>query len=273
MIEVLKIMIIGIIEGITEWLPISSTGHMILADEWINMNMSPSFRELFLVVIQLGAISAVGVLFFKKLNPFIKDKKERMNVIMTWLKIAFASLPVAVLGLLLDDWLTAKLYNYITVALMLIVYGVVFIVVENHMSDKKANITSIETLPFKTAFLIGLFQVLALIPGTSRSGATIIGGLIVGASRFVAAEFSFFLSIPAMVGASLLKLYKYGFDFTSDQIIALVVGMLVSFLMSIVAIRFLIGYVKKHDFKVFGYYRIALGIVVVVYFIVTNIPN
>ncbi len=270
MIDILKIIIIGIIEGITEWLPISSTGHMILADEWIQMNMTDEFREFFLVVIQLGAIAAVGVIFFKKLNPFVRDKDKRNSVLLTWGKIAFASLPVAVLGLLLDDWLTAKLYNYITVAIMLVVYGIIFIIVENRLNEDSARVTSIETLPFRTAFFIGLFQVLSLIPGTSRSGATIIGGLIVGASRFVAAEFSFFLSIPAIVGASFLKLIKFGFDFSQDQIIALVVGMVVAFLMSLVAIRFLIGYVKKHDFKVFGYYRIALGVIVVVYFIVTN---
>jgi undecaprenyl-diphosphatase len=269
--DIIKVILIGIIEGITEWLPISSTGHMILFNELINVTMSDAFLEVFLVVIQLGAISAVGVLFFKKLNPFIKDIKKRQSIIETWLKIALATLPAAVLGFLLDDWMDAHLYNYVVVAIMLVFYGVLFIIIENKIKTKQPLVTDITMLPYSTAFLIGCFQVLSLVPGTSRSGATIIGGLILGTSRFVAAEFSFFLSIPVMVGASLLKIYKYGLNFTSIELIFLAVGSFTAFIVSLVAIRFLVGYVKKHDFKVFGVYRIALGLVVLIYFLITTI--
>lgn len=268
MIDILKVIIIGIVEGITEWLPISSTGHMILVDEFINLNMSNEFKEVFLVVIQLGAIAAVGVIFFKKLNPFIQDQQKRRDVLNTWLKIIIASIPAAVFGLLLDDWLNDTLYNYITVAVMLVVYGIVFIVVETFLKGKQPTVTSLSHLTYRTAFMIGMFQVLSLIPGTSRSGATIIGGLVLGTSRFVAAEFSFFLSIPVMVGASLLKIMKFGLDFTTLELSMLGIGMVVAFTTSIVAIRFLIAYIKQHDFKVFGYYRIVLGVIVVIYFLI-----
>jgi len=271
-IEIIKVIIIGIVEGITEWLPVSSTGHMILVEEFIKMDVTPAFKEMFLVVIQLGAIMAVVILFFHKLNPFSPDKskEEKIDTMKIWLKVVIGVLPAAVLGLLLDDWLNDHLYNYWTVAVMLIVYGILFILVEYRNEGKKALITSIEELSYKTAFLIGMFQVLALIPGTSRSGATIIGGIILGASRFIAAEFSFFLSIPVMFGASALKVVKFGFEFTQSEIIILLTGMIVAFIVSIISIKFLLQYIKNHDFKVFGWYRIILGIIVIGYFIFAN---
>lgn len=272
-IEIIKTIVLGIVEGITEWLPISSTGHMILIDEWIKLNTSDAFKEMFFVVIQLGAIMAVVVLFFHKLNPLskTKTKEEKIATIQLWLKVLVGVLPAAVIGVLLDDWLNATLYNYITVAAMLIIYGVLFIVIERRNKNKPIVINDFNSLTYKTALFIGLFQVLALIPGTSRSGATILGAILLGTSRFVAAEFSFFLSIPVMFGASALKLYKFGFDFTSSEIVILLVGMVTAFLVSILAIKFLITYIKKHDFTVFGWYRIGLGMVVFIYFIIINI--
>lgn len=271
-IEIIKVIIIGIVEGITEWLPISSTGHMILVEEFIKLNVSPEFKEMFFVVIQLGAIMAVVILFFHKLNPLSpsKSKKEKIDTMKIWYKVIIGVLPAAVLGLLFDDWLNEHLYNYWTVAIMLVIYGILFIIVENRNEDRKVKITSFEELPYKTAFYIGVFQVLALIPGTSRSGATIIGAIILGTSRFIAAEFSFFLSIPVMFGASALKLVKFGFDFSQNEIMILLTGMVVAFLVSIVAIKFLLQYIKNHDFKVFGWYRIVLGIIVIGYFIAVN---
>lgn len=270
-IEIIKTIIIGIVEGITEWLPISSTGHMILVDEWIHLNVTDAFREMFLVVIQLGAIMAVVVLFFNKLNPlsFKKSKEEKIAVMHIWFKVVVAVLPAAIIGLLLDDWLNDIFYNYITVASMLVLYGVLFIIIENKHKGKEPIITSFDELSYKTAFFIGLFQVLSLIPGTSRSGATILGAIILGTSRFVAAEFSFFLSIPVMFGASILKIYKFGFVFTSSEIITLLIGMVTAFIVSIITIKFLISYIKKHDFKVFGWYRIVLGVIVIVYFLIS----
>lgn len=270
-IEIIKTIIIGIVEGITEWLPISSTGHMILVDEWINLNTSDAFKEMFLVVIQLGAIMAVVVLFFNKLNPlsFKKSKEEKIATMDIWLKVLIGVLPAAVIGLLLDDWLNDTLYNYITVASMLVIYGVLFIIIENKNKDKTPKITSLSELSYKTAFLIGMFQVLSLIPGTSRSGATILGAIILGTSRFIAAEFSFFLSIPVMFGASFLKIYKFGFTFTSSEVVILLVGMTTAFIVSIITIKFLLSYIKNHDFKVFGWYRIVLGLVVIIYFLFT----
>lgn len=270
LIELLKVIFLGIVEGITEWLPVSSTGHMILVEEFIKLDVSPEFKKMFLVVIQLGAIMAVVLSFFNKLNPFcstktIVEKKEAINL---WSKIIIGVLPAAVLGLLFDDWLDANLYNYTTVSITLIVYGILFIVVENRNRDRASKINTFKDLGFSTAFLIGMFQVLALIPGTSRSGATIIGGMLLGTSRFIAAEYSFFLSIPVMFGASALKLVKFGFDFTSNELIILVVGMIVAFAVSVLAIRFLMNYIKNHDFKAFGYYRIVLGAVVLLYFLV-----
>ena len=270
-IEIIKTIIIGIVEGITEWIPISSTGHMILIDEWIQLNTSDAFKEMFLVVIQLGAIMAVVVLFFNKLNPlsFKKSKEEKKAIMHLWLKVLIGVLPAAIVGLLLDDWLNEMFYNYITVASMLVIYGVLFIIIENKNKSVTPKITSLKELSYRTAFFIGLFQVLSLIPGTSRSGATILGAIILGSSRFIAAEFSFFLSIPVIFGASLLKIYKFGFTFTDTELLTLLIGMVTAFIVSIISIKFLITYIKKHDFKVFGWYRIVLGMVVIIYFLIT----
>ncbi|HZK44078.1 MAG TPA: undecaprenyl-diphosphate phosphatase [Syntrophomonadaceae bacterium] len=267
-IEIIKVIIIGVIEGITEWLPISSTGHMILADEFIQLDITDKFKEMFLVVIQLGAILSVCLLYFNKLNPFSNKKtsEEKSETWTLWFKVVVAVIPAAVIGLLFDDFLNEKFYNFQTVAVMLILYGVIFIIVENRNKGKQPAISDFTQLTYKTAFLIGVFQVLSLIPGTSRSGATIIGAMILGTSRSIAAEFTFFLAIPVMFGASLLKLVKFGLVFTGNEIILLSVGTVVSFLVSILAIKFLIGYIKTNDFKVFGYYRIVLGIVVILYF-------
>lgn len=267
-VELFKVIIIGIVEGITEWLPVSSTGHMILVDEFIKLNSSKAFMEMFLVVIQLGAIMAVVILYFHKLNPFspkksFREKKDTMGI---WYKVIIGVIPAGVLGVLLDDWLDAKFYNYITVAIMLIIYGVLFIIIENINRNTKPKINDFKTLSYRTAFGIGIFQVLALIPGTSRSGATIIGGILLGASRYIAAEFSFFMSIPIMFGASALKLIKFGLNFTLAEIIILLVGMIVAFVVSIISIKMLMKYIKNNDFKVFGWYRIALGILVIMYF-------
>ena len=266
--EIVKVIILGIVEGVTEWLPISSTGHMILVDEFIKLQFSEAFKEMFFVVIQLGAIMAVVLLYFHKLNPFSakKSRKEKMDTRAIWYKVIVGVAPAAILGFLFDDWLDEHLYNYQTVAITLIIYGIAFIVVENKNKRKQPEITTFDELDYRTAFLIGLFQCLSLIPGTSRSGATILGAIILGTSRHIATEYSFFLSIPVMFGASALKLFKFGFDFTSYELIALIVGMLVAFFVSLLAIRFLISYIKKNDFKAFGWYRIILGILVIVYF-------
>ena len=268
-IEIIKAIIIGIIEGITEWLPISSTGHMILADEFIKLNMSDAFKEMFLVVIQLGAIMAVVLLYFHKLNPFSPKKcqKEKKDTLDIWLKVAIGVIPAGLLGLILDDWLDEHFYNYITVSIMLIVYGVLFILIENRNKNKTPKIEDFVSLSPKIAFGIGMLQVLSLLPGTSRSGATILGAILLGTSRHVAAEYSFFMSIPIMFGASALKLVKFGFEFTGPEIVVLLSGMIVAFVVSVLAIKFLLGYIKKHDFKVFGYYRIVLGILVLSYFL------
>ena len=272
-IDILKTILLGIVEGITEWLPVSSTGHMILLEEFIHLNMDDNFMEMFNVVIQLGAIFAVIVLFFPKLWPFTTKEQGliKRDTWMMWFKVLVAVLPAAVLGILFDDPLNALFYNYQTVALMLIVYGVLFIMVENSNKRKRPKIRSIDAMSFKTAFFIGMFQVLSLIPGTSRSGATILGAIFLGCSRYAASEFSFFLAIPVMFGASLLKLFKFGFAFSGAQIVILIVGMITAFVVSMVSIKFLMGYVKKHDFKVFGYYRIALGIVVLGYFLLKTL--
>lgn len=267
--ELLKAAFLGIVEGITEWLPISSTGHMILVEQFIQLNASDAFKEMFFVVIQLGAIMAVVLLYFHKLNPFapsksLQQKKETMSI---WYKVLVGVLPAAVLGFIFDDWLNAHLYNYQTVALMLFVYGILFIVIENHNKGRSGRVQTFRELSYQTAFLIGVFQVLSLIPGTSRSGATILGGILLGASRSIAAEYSFFLSIPIIFGASALKLVKFGFDFTGEEQMILLVGMVVAFVISILAIRFLMGYIKRNDFKAFGWYRIVLGILVMAYFL------
>lgn len=268
-IELLKAVILGVVEGITEWLPISSTGHMILLDEFMQLKTSEAFKEMFFVVIQLGAILAVVLLYFRKLNPFSpsKSKGEKKETLSIWYKVIVGVIPAGVLGVLFDDWLNDHLYNYITVAVMLIVYGVLFIIIENRNRGRGGNIRTFNDLTYKTAFLIGIFQVLSLIPGTSRSGATILGAILLGTSRYLAAEYSFFLSIPVMFGASAIKLRKFGFDFTGMEIGILLIGMIVAFLVSIIAIRFLLRYIKNNDFKAFGWYRIVLGILVIGYFV------
>lgn len=270
MIELLKAVLFGIVEGITEWLPVSSTGHMIILDEFIRLDCTPEFWEMFLVVIQLGAIMAVVILFWGKIFPFqFRDKSKpviEMDKIMLWLKIVVACIPAAVVGLLFDDVLEALFYHAIPVALALIVFGVAFIVVERRNKGKKAKIRKLNDITFQTAFLIGVFQLIAAVfPGTSRSGATIVGALLIGVSRSVAAEFTFFLAIPVMFGASLLKLVKFGFVFTTLEAGELIIGMLVSFFVSIFVIRFLMDYIKKHDFQIFGWYRIVLGVVVIIF--------
>lgn len=269
MLEFLKVIFIGIVEGITEWLPISSTGHMILVEEFIHLNVTEEFLEMFNVVIQLGAILAVVVLYFQKLWPFCSPRNGwiKKDTWTLWFKVLIAVLPAAVIGLPFDDTLDALFYNYQTVAVMLIVYGILFIVVENRNKNRRPRITSFEELSWSTAALIGVFQVLALIPGTSRSGATILGAVLLGTSRYIAAEFSFFLAIPVMFGASLLKLVKFGFAFSGSELAILLTGMITAFIVSILAIKFLMGYIKKNDFKTFGYYRIVLGILVLAYFI------
>ncbi len=271
-IELLKAAFLGVVEGVTEWLPISSTGHMILVEEFINLDASAAFKEMFFVVIQLGAILAVVLIFFHKLNPFSPKKttQEKKDTMSIWYKVIVGVLPAAVLGFLFDDWLNDHLYNYWTVAIMLIVYGILFIVIENRNKGKESSVNSFKDLTYKTAFLIGMFQVLSLIPGTSRSGATILGAILIGTSRFVATEYSFFLSIPIMFGASFLKLFKFGFNFTGIEIGILLTGMIVAFVVSVIAIKFLMGYIKNNDFKAFGWYRIILGILVIGYFLLFN---
>jgi len=268
-IELFKALLLGIIEGITEWLPISSTGHMILAEEFIKLDANEAFKEMFRVVIQLGAILAVVLLYFKKLNPFSpsKTKKEKSDTMQIWFKVVVGCIPAGILGVLFDDWLDEHFYNYQTVAITLIVYGILFIIIENRNKGKVAQVNDFQQLSYKMALFIGIFQVLALIPGTSRSGATILGAILLGTSRYIAAEYSFFLSIPVMFGASALKLVKFGFDFTGTEIAILLTGMLVAFVVSVIAIRFLMGYIKKNDFKAFGWYRIVLGAVVIGYFV------
>ncbi len=269
-LEMLKAVLFGIVEGITEWLPVSSTGHIILLDEFVKLNVSEAFMEMFEVVIQLGAILAVIVLFFKKLNPFApsKPKAEKAQTWQLWFKVIVAVLPSAVIGLLLDDWMDAKLYRYEVVAAMLIVYGVAFLFVEK-LNRRKHSLESVYAIDYKTALLIGAFQCLSLIPGTSRSGATILGALLLGVSRPAGAEFSFFLAIPTMVGASGLKLVKFltsGVSATDTELGALLIGCAVSFAVSLLVIRGLMEYVRKHSFKAFGIYRIALGALVLLYF-------
>ena len=271
MIEILKSILYGIVEGITEWLPISSTGHMILLEEIMPMNVSKSFWSMFLVVIQLGAILAVVVLYWNKIFPFHKNKEGKntsvKSIWILWSKILVATIPAAIIGLALDDWIDAHLYNGFVVAVMLILVGVAFIYIENRNKDMRSSVNSLSTLSYKDALIIGLFQVVAaVLPGTSRSGATIIGGLMIGVSRAVATEFTFFLAIPVMFGASLLKLVKFGFAFSVLEFFILVIGMVVAFVVSIFVIRFLMSYIKKHDFKVFGWYRIVLGVFVLIFF-------
>ena len=271
MIEILKSILYGIVEGITEWLPISSTGHMILLEEIMPMNVSKSFWSMFLVVIQLGAILAVVVLYWNKIFPFKKNKEGKYTSVKSiwilWSKILVATIPAAIIGLALDDWIDAHLYTGFVVAIMLILVGVAFIYIENRNKDMRPSVNSLSALSYKDALIIGLFQVVAaILPGTSRSGATIVGGLMIGVSRAVAAEFTFFLAIPVMFGASLLKLVKFGLAFSVLEFFILVIGMVVAFFVSIFVIRFLMSYIKKHDFKVFGWYRIVLGAFVLIFF-------
>lgn len=270
MIEILKAVLFGIVQGITEWLPISSTGHMILLDEFISLNVSPEFMEAFLVVIQFGSILAVVVLFWNKIFPFdLKGKPIiKKDIFVLWFKIAVACIPAIVIGMPFDDVFSGLFYNYVCVAIALIVFGLLFLFVENRNKKVSPRITQLSGITYKMAFIIGVWQLIAAIfPGTSRSGATIIGALLLGISRTAAAEFTFFLAIPVMFGASLLKLVKFGLAFSASEWSILLVGMAVAFAVSVVVIRFLMGYIKKHDFKVFGWYRIVLGIIVLTYFL------
>lgn len=278
-IEVLKAVILGIVEGITEWLPISSTGHLILVDEFLKLNVTDSFKEMFDVVVQLGAIMAVVIIFWKKLFPFGKKDNNcplssdgigsyiKTDIFQMWFKVLVACIPAAVIGLLFDDWLNEHFYNAIVVSIALIVFGVAFIIVENWNKSRKPKVNKIDELTYKSALIIGMFQLIAAVfPGTSRSGATIIGALLIGISRTVAAEFTFYLAVPVMFGASLLKLIKYDGGFTVQESVILATGMIIAFVVSIFVIKFLMDYIKKHDFKVFGWYRIVLGALVLMYF-------
>ena len=271
LLEFLKVIFLGIIEGITEWLPISSTGHMLLVDEFLQLNASDEFKEMFFVVIQLGAILAVVLLFWKKMWPFRLGENKRTVVVRkkvfsVWFKVIVACVPGAIVTLLFDDFIEAHLHTPFVIAAALIVYGVAFIVVEKHNRTRKPSIRKLSEIDYKTALLIGLFQVLSIIPGTSRSGATIIGALIIGVSRTAGAEFTFFLAVPVMFGLSFIKLLKFGLAFTGTELAILLVGSVSAFLVSLFVIKFLMNYIKKHDFTVFGWYRIALGIVVMLYF-------
>lgn len=274
MVEILKAILFGIVEGISEWLPISSTGHLILLNEFITLDVSEEFWSMFEVVIQLGAILAVVVLFWNKIFPFYFGEKAKENggiirkdIFVLWFKIVAACVPAAIVGLAFDDVLEKYFYNYQTVAVMLILFGVLFIIIENLNKGKKPKIRALKDITYTTAILIGVFQLIAAVfPGTSRSGATIVGALMIGVSRTVAAEFTFFLAIPVMFGASLLKIVKFGFTFTGMELAILLTGMIVAFIVSIVVIKFLMGYIKKHDFKIFGWYRIVLGALVLIYF-------
>lgn len=273
-IEILKVIVQGIVEGFTEWLPISSTGHMILVDEIIHMEQPKAYLDVFFVVIQLGAILAVVLLYFDKLNPFSPKKKPaaRRGTIILWMKIVVACIPAAVLGILFNDWMEEHLMNAYVVAAALIIYGILFIVLETRNQNVNFSIQKTSQLTFQTALYIGLFQLLSLVPGTSRSGSTILGAMILGCSRSVAAEFSFFLGIPVMFGASLLKIVKFflnGNSFTGPQVFYMLLGMIVAFFVSVYSIKFLMGYIRNHDFKFFGYYRIVLGIIVLAYFGIT----
>ncbi len=275
-IEVLKAIFLGIVEGITEWLPISSTGHMILVDEFIRLNVSDAFREMFFVVIQLGAILAVPVLFFHKLNPFSKKKteEERRGTWSLWGKVIIGVIPAGIVGVLLDDFFDTYFYNYVVVAVALVVYGVAFILIEKKRAGKPFRVERVEDLTYRDALIIGGYQMLSLIPGTSRSGSTILGGMLTGVSRTASAEFSFFMAIPVMLGASLVKILKFivgGYTATGAEIGLLLIGIVTAFLVSLAAIRFLMDFVKRHDFKPFGIYRIALGILVLAYFLVKTV--
>lgn len=273
MLEALKVIILGIVEGITEWLPISSTGHLILVEEFIHLELSKEFVEMFNIVIQFGAILAVVMIYFHKLNPFArsKTKKQQMLTVQLWIKVAIATIPAMIVGLLFDDYVDEHFMNAYVVSAMLIIYGILYIIVEKRNENKTPAVTKLTQLTIPMVLAIGGFQVLAIIPGTSRSGATILGGLLIGASRGVAAEFTFFLAIPVMFGWSALKMLKFGFVFTAQELILLLLGCAVAFGVSVFAIKFLMQYIKNHDFKVFGYYRIVLGVIVFLYFGITAV--
>ncbi|MBP3780973.1 MAG: undecaprenyl-diphosphate phosphatase [Selenomonas sp.] len=274
-VELLKVVVLGIVEGLTEWLPVSSTGHMILVDDFIRLDVSKDFMDMFLVVIQLGAILAVVALNFEKLNPWSgwKTRQEKRDTVSLWLKVLVACIPAAVIGLAFNKYMEEHFMTAPVVAATLIFYGLLFIWIENYNKHRRPRINDLARLDYRTAFIIGLFQVLSLVPGTSRSGATIIGGILFGASRVVAAEFTFFLAIPVMFGASLLKMVKFGLHYTGAQIIIMVVGMVTAFIVSIISIKFLLSYIKTNDFKAFGWYRIALGLVVLAYLFLIGDPT
>lgn len=269
-VELLKVIFLGIVEGITEWLPISSTGHMLLVDEFIQLNASDDFKEMFFIIIQLGAILAVVVLFWNRMFPFqFRDKSKpviRKDIFSLWFKVVVACIPGAVVTILFDDYIEAHFHTPIVIALALIVYGIAFIIIERWNKSRTPKTGTLAEITYQTAFLIGLFQVLSIIPGTSRSGATIIGGLLIGVSRVAVAEFTFYLAVPVMLGMSFLKLLKFGFSFTGTELVLLGVGTAVAFLVSILVIRFLMAYIRKHDFQAFGWYRIVLGVLVLIYF-------
>ena len=271
-IEILKVILLGIIEGVTEWLPVSSTGHILLLDEFIKLNMSDAFKSMFTVVIQLGAILAVVVIYWNKVWPFKKGQSHLISIskskMIMWAKIIVACIPAAIIGIKFDDYIEEHFYNYFVISLALIIFGILFIIIENRNKEShKKLVDSIDKITYKQAFSVGLFQVIAAVfPGTSRSGATILGGIAIGLSRTIAAEFTFFLAIPTMFGASLLKLVKFGFSFTAMEAFVLLLGTAVSFIVSVITIKFLMNYIKNNDFKVFGYYRIALGVLVLIYF-------
>ena len=269
-IEILKVVFLGIVEGITEWLPISSTGHMLLVDEFITLDASDSFKDMFFVIIQLGAILAVVTIFWNKMWPFqMKDKTQsvfKKDTWSMWFKTVVACIPGAVVTLLFDDFIEAHLHTAVVISIALIFYGVAFIVIENWNKTRTPKVETLNDITYKTAFFIGMFQVLSIIPGTSRSGATIIGALLLGVSRVAAAEFTFFLAVPVMFGLSALKLIKFGLSFTGAELAILIIGCVVAYLVSIVVIKFLMGYIKKHDFEIFGWYRIVLGVIVLLYF-------
>lgn len=268
--ELIKVIIIGIVEGISEWLPVSSTGHMLLVDEFIKLDVSPEFKEMFIVVIQLGAILAVVLMFFKKMWPFSSNKNGegyiKKDIFSIWFKVVVACIPGTLVTLLFDDYIEEHLTKPVVIALALIIYGIAFIIVERRNKVRVAKVNDISEITYKLAFVIGMFQVLAIIPGTSRSGATIIGALLIGVSRVAAAEFTFFLAVPVMFGLSFLKMLKFGFSYTGTEVAILSVGMVVAFLVSVLVIKFLMSYIKKHDFQIFGWYRIVLGALVLAYF-------
>ena len=274
-VELLKVVVLGIVEGLTEWLPVSSTGHMILVDEFIKLDVSKDFMDMFLVVIQLGAILAVVALNFEKLNPWSswKTRKEKRDTVSLWMKVIVACIPAAVIGLMFNKYMEEHFMTAPVVATTLIFYGLLFIWIENYNKHRRPRINDLANLDYRTAFIIGLFQVLSLVPGTSRSGATIIGGILLGTSRIVAAEFTFFLAIPVMFGASLLKMVKFGLHYTGAEIVIMVVGMVTAFIVSILSIKFLLSYIKTNDFKAFGWYRIVLGIIVIAYLFLVGDPT